>query len=273
VKKINQANQFFSAKIIGDRIWAIDGLLNDLMYLVEGSEKAMLVDTGMGIGDLASQVRQLTRLPLLVVNTHGHPDHAGGNPNFDEVWFPEKDLTIMQNMCTDEYRLRDLKAFHGDNPSQYQQLLSGMVSYKPVKLHFFSQNQVIDLGQRIFEVVEIPGHTPGSIGLINPGEKLFFIGDSIVQTPVWLYLKQSLPFAVYRQSLKAIKKREDEFEKMFPGHNPTPLRKDLLDDLLYCTNEIWDQRGIGQLTKTFAGEGYLWHYGKASIIYDPDNWL
>jgi hydroxyacylglutathione hydrolase len=263
---------FFRAKLIADRIWSIDGLSNDLMYLVEGNEKAMLVDTGMGFGNLSSQVRQLTNLPLIVINTHGHPDHAGGNPNFDEVWFPKKDLTIMQAMCTDEYRLRDLKVFHGENPSQYQQLLSGMVSYKPVRLNFLSQDQVIDLGQRKFEVVEIPGHTPGSIGLINSNEKLFFTGDSIVQTPVWLYLKHSLPFKVYFESIQIIKKRKNEFETLFPGHNPTPLGIDLLDDLLHCAGEIWDQRGIGQLTKTFAGQGYLWKNGNASIIYDPDNW-
>jgi hydroxyacylglutathione hydrolase len=264
--------KFFKTKLIADRIWSIDGLSNDLMYLVEGNEKAMLVDTGMGFGDLSLQVRQLTNLPLMVVNTHGHPDHAGGNPNFDEVWFPEKDLIIMHTMCTDEYRLRDLKAFQGEDSSQYQQLLSGMVAYRPVKLHFLSRNQVIDLGQRKFVVVEIPGHTPGSIGLINSDEKLFFTGDSIVQTPVWLYLKHSLPFKVYFESIQDVKKREKEFETLFPGHNPTLLGKDLLDDLLHCAGEIWDQRGIGQLTKTFAGQGYLWKYGNASIIYDPENW-
>jgi hydroxyacylglutathione hydrolase len=269
---MNNIDLFFRTNLIGDHIWAIDGPVNDLMYLVEGSEKAMLVDTGMGFGNLSNQVKQLTNLPLVIINTHGHPDHAGGNPNFEEVWFPKKDFAIMQNMCTDEYRLRDLKAFHGENLPQYQQLLSGMVSYKPVKWHFFSKNQVIDLGQRKFEVVEIHGHTPGSVGLINTKEKLFFTGDSIVQTPVWLYLKNSLPFSVYRQSLISVIKREKDFETIFPGHNPTLLGKDLMVDLINCANEIWDQRGIGKLTKTFAGQGYLWKYGNASIIYDPDNW-
>jgi len=263
---------FFNAYLVAENAFAISGPANDLMYLVIGKEKAVLIDTGMGFGNLSTQVKQLTNLPIIVVNTHGHPDHAGGNPNFDEVWFPKKDLTIMHTMCTDEYRLRDLKALHGKNPSHFQQLLSGMVSYKPVKLNFLDQNQVIDLGQRKFEVVEIPGHTPGSIGLINSDEKLFFTGDSIVQTPVWLYLKHSLPFKVYFESIQKIKKREKEFETLFPGHAPAPLGKDLLDDLLHCAGEIWDQRGIGQLTKTFAGQGNLWKYGNASIIYDPDNW-
>lgn len=270
---MDKTHQFFNARMIGDHIWVIDGPINELIYLVEGSKKAMLVDTGMGFGDLSAKVKELTQLPLMVINTHGHPDHAGGNPNFEEVWFPEKDLAIMQNMCIDEYRLRDLKAFHGENPAQYQQLLNGMVAYRPVRLNFISPNQVIDLGEREFKVIEMPGHTPGSIGLLNSNEKLLFPGDSIVQTPVWLYLRHSLPFAVYRQSLHNLSKRRDDFNQFFPGHNPTPLSTDILDDLLRCANEIWQQRGIGILTRTFTGEGLMWEHSNMSIIYDPDNWV
>jgi hydroxyacylglutathione hydrolase len=269
---MDKTHQFFNARLIGERIWAIDGPINELIYLVEGSKKAMLVDTGMGFGDLSAKVKELTQLPLMVVNTHGHPDHAGGNPNFEEVWFPAKDLAIMQNMCTDDYRLRDLKAFHVENPARYQQLLSGMISNKPVRLRTLSPNQVIDLGDREFKVIAIPGHTPGSIGLINSAEKNFFTGDSIVQTPVWLYLRHSLPFTLYRQSLHNVNKYKEDFNQLYPGHNPTPLSTDILDDLLSCANEIWEQRGIGIMTKTFAGEGLLWKHGNGSIIYDPNNW-
>ena len=76
------SSPFFTVQSLPWGVQAIIGPANDLMYLVTGSRGAMLVDTGMGIGDLAAQVRQLTDLPLVAVNTHGHPDHAGGNGNF-----------------------------------------------------------------------------------------------------------------------------------------------------------------------------------------------
>jgi hydroxyacylglutathione hydrolase len=265
-------DNFFKTKLIADRIWSIDGSANDLMYLVEGSQKAMLVDTGMGIGNLSDEIRKITDLPLIIVNTHGHPDHAGGNSNFSEVWFPLKDLSIMKTTCKDEYRVQDLKSFHGEQSPVFQHFLAGLVPYKDVVLQPITTGQVFDLGDRQFEVVEIPGHTPGCVGFLNSKEKLFFTGDSIVQTPVWMYLKHSLPFLVYLESLKKVKTREQEFETLFPGHNPTPVGKKLLDDLIECAEEIAQKKGVGERTKTFRGEGLLWKYGQASIIYDPVNW-
>jgi glyoxylase-like metal-dependent hydrolase (beta-lactamase superfamily II) len=71
------ATPLLKSRQLLEGLWSIDGPANDLMYLVTGTRRAMLVDTGMGLGDLAGMVRGLTDLPLTVVNTHGHPDHAG----------------------------------------------------------------------------------------------------------------------------------------------------------------------------------------------------
>ena len=260
---------YFTSNQMAEGIWAIHGPVNDLMYLVTGTQRAMLIDTGMGIGDLAREVKKLTDLPLTVVNTHGHPDHAGGNYNFKEVWLPEKDLTIMRTMCSDDFRLSDLKAILGENHPDIQFLLNGMVHSRSYQIRFIQPGQVFDLGEQCFKVVEIPGHTPGSIGLLNSAEKILFSGDTIVATPVWLYLKHSLPVKTYQQSLMKIKEREGEFRTIFPGHPPTPLGIDQLDDLIECAGEILNGSGVGEPTRTFAGEGLLWVHGKAQIIYDP----
>lgn len=264
--------EFYKTRLIGDRIWSIDGCANDLMYLVIGKQKAMLVDTGMGIGNLSEVIKEMTDLPLIVVNTHGHPDHAGGNPNFTEVWISPKDIYIMKKVCSYEYRADDIRAFNAQSPD-LPHLLSNLIPFKNIVIHSIKHGDVFDLGDRRFEVLEIPGHTPGCIGLLNSSERIFFTGDSIVQTPVWLYLKHSLPFSEYVSSLQRIKDRENEFEILYPGHNPTPLGKEIFYQLFKCAEEIFKNRGIGELTRTFAGEGYLWKNEKASIIYNPNNWL
>jgi hydroxyacylglutathione hydrolase len=264
-------SEFFKTRLIGDKIWSIDGPSNDLMYLVVGSEKAMLVDTGMGIGDLALVVRNLTSLPVIVVNTHGHPDHAGGNANFDEVWLPEKDESIRQVMCSEEYRINDLKAIMGDTDPRYEQFAAGVVRSKPFKVHYIEPGELFDLGDRVFEALEIPGHTPGSICLLNTREKLLFSGDSIVATPAWLYLKHSLPLKTYSEALKRIEVQSDSFDTIFPGHQPTPLGLEYLWDLIACAEEILSKPGIGEPTITFAGQGYSWVHGKGQIIYNPEN--
>src|SRR5512146_3040002 len=82
----------FTATQVTEGVWRIDDAGADNAYLVAGTEKALLVDTGEGKGDLAKLVRTLTRLPLTVVVTHGHPDHAGGVSQFAEVHVHPDDL-------------------------------------------------------------------------------------------------------------------------------------------------------------------------------------
>lgn len=260
---------FFETSLIGEKIWAISGASNDLMYLVAGRQKAMLVDTGMGFGDLAGVVRELTSLPVMVVNTHGHPDHAGGNPAFAEIWLHPADEAILRRMCTDAYRMDEQKLFLGDQSPAYRRMANALVKYRPTLLKALRAKQVIDLGGRQFEVIETPGHTPGSICLLNEKEGLLFSGDTIVETPAWLYLKHSLPLSNYHRSLIELEKRK--FDLIFPGHKPTPLTRANLDDLIACASEILAKPGIGKLEKTFAGEGLLWQNGKAKIIYDLKN--
>jgi hydroxyacylglutathione hydrolase len=266
-----EMDDFFTTKKIEKNIWSIDGPANDLMYLVMGSKKAMLVDTGMGIGDLAQVVKSLTSLPVIVVNTHGHPDHAGGNSNFDEIWLSAKDEPIRQVMCADEYRLGDLKAFIGEEDPRYKKFADGVVRSRPFKSHYIEPGESFDLGDRMFEVLEIPGHTPGSICLLNAKEKLLFSGDSIVSTPAWLYLKHSLPLKTYYEALKQVDAKRDSFDTIFPGHQPTPLGCDQLLDLIACAEEILSKPGIGEPTTTFAGQGYSWVHGKGQIIYNLEN--
>ncbi len=236
------------------------------MYLVTGAHHAMLVDTGMGIGDLAGTVRSL---PLIVVNTHGHPDHAGGNGGFDEVWLAPQDEALMREMTADQFRLEDLKRARGEDDPEYHRMAESLLPVRPSRLQALLPGQIIDLGGRCFEVLPLPGHTPGSICLLNSDEKLLFSGDSIVGSPVWMYLQHSTSLSTYLASLKKVRERQTEFDLLFPGHQPAPLGKDQLDHLISCAEEILDGRGVGEPTHTFAGEGLQWKHASGIIIYDP----
>jgi hydroxyacylglutathione hydrolase len=261
---------YFKTQSVAERIWSIAGPANDLMYLIAGNKSAMLVDTGMGIGNLAGVVKGLTNLPVIVVNTHGHPDHAGGNSSYEEVWLHPKDDSMMRALCTDEYRLKDLKASIGDKSPEYGRMVAGLIHFQPPRINPIKGGQIFDLGDRQFEVLETPGHTPGSVCLLNIKEKIIFTGDSVVATPVWLYLEHSVLLKTYYESLRKIKERENSFEILFPGHFPAPLGKEYLDDLIMCTEEVLHSPRIGESIKTYAGEGLLWKHGKGSIIYKPE---
>lgn len=262
---------FFDCDAITSRVWVIHGPANEQMYLATGAECAMLVDTGMGVGDLAGFVRRLTDLPVMVINTHGHPDHAGGNPGFKEAWLHPADVAILQKMCTDEYRLNDLKAFHGESNPEFLRLAQNLVRVRPYRLQPLAAGQVIDLGESVYEVLPLPGHTPGSVCLLNSREKILFSGDSIIATDAWLYLSHALPLRRYSEALKRVRQRQDEFELILPGHAPTPIGKEYLNDLIACTEEILNNPRLGEPVKTFVGEGFLWKHGKGSIIYNQSN--
>ncbi len=77
------------------RINGLLGLSNEFFYLVIGKERAAFIDTGYGFGDLNAFARQFTDLPLLVLNTHGHLDHAGGDFQFPEAFACEEDLSLI----------------------------------------------------------------------------------------------------------------------------------------------------------------------------------
>jgi len=70
---------WFSSKEISPKVWVISDHGSDNMYLIEGTDSALLVDTGLGSADLATYVKKMTTKPLIIVITHGHPDHAGSD--------------------------------------------------------------------------------------------------------------------------------------------------------------------------------------------------
>ncbi len=261
--------QRFRTRSVGENIWAMDGASNDLMYLVVGQTSALLVDTGLGIGDLSALVKGMTDLPVMVVNTHGHPDHAGGNAAFPEVRISPADIPIMQRMASRAYRAQDIQAACRAAGGDADRLISALVPDRSYRVRHLEVGQRIDLGGRVYEVVGIPGHTPGSIGLLNSAEKHLFSGDAIVATPVWLYLEHSLPLQDYYQALRRLQSRAVEFTRIFPGHEPTPLGTDILDELIECCRQVILDPGRGEPMKTFAGQGLLWQYNQARVIYDP----
>jgi glyoxylase-like metal-dependent hydrolase (beta-lactamase superfamily II) len=125
------------------------------------------------------------------------------------------------------------------------------------------------LGDRTLEVVEVPGHTPGSIVLLDAAHKIVFTGDNDNQL-VWLFLKNCRPLEVYLQSLKKLDARVCEFEQIMPGHG-APLKSGFVAEQIAAVQSILDGTCTAKPYKSFAGESLLCTYKSASIAYDPNN--
>jgi glyoxylase-like metal-dependent hydrolase (beta-lactamase superfamily II) len=226
-------------------VWRIDDHGGDNAYLVAGQDRALLIDTGTGVADLAACVRQITRLPATVVNTHGHPDHVGGDFQFESVSAHPDDFAMILRFSGrggfDERRLVPVRAGH-----------------------------VLDLGGRRLEVIETPGHTRGSICLLDAGHKRLFTGDND-NSLVWLFLTDCLPLESYLQTLRSLRQRGSDYDTIRPGHGE-PMDTAFISEQIACAESILSGACKGEPYESpFGGGARLCSYKRASIAYDPEN--
>jgi glyoxylase-like metal-dependent hydrolase (beta-lactamase superfamily II) len=176
-------------------------------FLVQGTKSAVLLDTGLGVADIRAIARELTDKPLLVVNSHYHFDHTGGNRLFDQIAIHRIGGPLLEEPAPEEfaqmymdYTRRVLEAwgpykkaddlyFHlitaerlvrplpdGFDPATYR-----IVPSKATRL--LEDGDVLDLGGRRLEVLHTPGHSPDCICLVDREHGLLFGGDTVNTGP------------------------------------------------------------------------------------------
>lgn len=262
----SQVSPWFTAKEIEPGVWVIDeqGAVN--MYLVIGRDSAMLVDTGLGIAGLKQFVQGITDKPLIVINTHGHPDHSGANNQFDKIWVNplDKDAAIM--FAGVEARKNAASMMLGEkkpSPSDLYQSADHSPQYLDLKA-----GKVFDLGDRQLEVMALPGHSPGSVGFLDAKNRILVAGDNN-NLLVWLFLETCTPLSVYLQTLEMQGKRIPEFDTILPGHGG-PIPASFISDQIACVKAVLDGTASPRPYDSFAGKAMINTYGKASVAYNPN---
>jgi len=206
-------NEDVEFKQIDEHTWLGYGNLvyNESLYLVEGSDKAVLIDAGTRIKDLDKIVAKLTKKPVMLVATHVHSDHVGSAISyFPEIYLcPADTLLIPQVMPT----------------------------YKG-KVLFLKDGEIIDLGGRKLEVIYTPGHTPGSITLIDKKAGYGFSGDSFGSGNLLLTGTLSTLISTCEKTKKIMD--EQGIRYLFPGHvlDKNVETKQRVVDLLSLSKDI-----------------------------------
>ncbi|MCR5595752.1 MAG: MBL fold metallo-hydrolase [Lachnospiraceae bacterium] len=233
-------------------------------YLVIGDDKACLIDTMNGCFDLKKAVSDLTDKPVMVVNTHGHPDHILGNVYFDEAYMNPADLELASLFTEDpEFISRCEKEGYKMPP------------FKPVQ-----GGDVIDLGGKTLEVYDLPGHTKGGILLLLKEDRILFTGDSINQH-LWMQLEGCLKMEELVENLDKVMFLEKEADYILHGHSRgyddiSLMRCMRQGALEICEGKTDNDRpyewfgGTG-LQHPFKLEEGKQYQGKESVIcYNPD---
>ena len=150
---------FHTASCIAENTWRISeaGMVN--CYLAVGKEKALLIDTGCGLGNLKEAAEEITSLPIVAVLTHMHPDHAGGIYHFSDYHVSKDDFDLTYSIFSLPVFSRIMiKGAKVENPK-----MPPLVSHS--NRHPIENGQVFDLGDRKIQAMAVPGHTIGSMAL------------------------------------------------------------------------------------------------------------
>lgn len=259
--------QWFGVTRVAEKVWQINDHGTANIYLVEGSDSALIIDTGIGAADLVSTVRKITEKPLIVVNTHGHPDHVGANYQFEKVYIHKADAEAARSFMGDESREQMGNTMaQGATPAEGEKYAGPIHETRLVPV---SEGHFFHLGNRMIEVIETPGHTPGGICLLDRENKLLFSGDNN-NTLVWLFLDGCLPLSTYLQTLEKQAAMLAGFDTLLPGHGP-PIASAFILDQIACVSEILDGSCDPKPYQSFAGDALFCTSGKASVAYNPEN--
>ncbi|MFW9993164.1 MAG: MBL fold metallo-hydrolase [Candidatus Odinarchaeota archaeon] len=234
-----------------------------ISYLIVGSESSVLLDSGLGIGNIESVVKQLTSLPVQVVNTHSHWDHIGGNQHFSNVAIHKKEVANLEKgidqdflmvQMRDEYLLWSL-------PASFKLEKYSIPPCHPTRL--LKDGEFLDLGNYQLEVLHMPGHSPGSVCLWNEPCGHLFTGDVIYQGPLFAHLPGS-NLHDYQASIRKLANFQDRIKLLFPAHNDTPLERPFLKEVIEGFKQLKTSTG-----DYIQGEGWISYSFKRFKIIVP----
>ena len=204
---------------IHHKLWAIDEAGKTLMYLYAGEKRVLLVDTGFGLTDLKALAASLCPgKEIIVVNTHAHGDHNSGNNQFDTVYVGRMDEPFSYRQM-DEEGIRDFwEGFLQDNPRTQGVRIEDWHPGPSRQVIPLTDGDTLDLGGITLEVLETPGHTIGSICLLDRTNGYLFTGDLMLTWEVWGQLESSSALKVYADSLQRLASLQDQVTEIFPAH-------------------------------------------------------
>jgi hydroxyacylglutathione hydrolase len=223
------------------------------IFLLVGDEKAMLIDTGTGIGDLKGFIGKLTDKALMVCYTHDHVDHVGGASAFDHAYVHPKDMVDFAKGggigLSVEGRLGYIRSIAEREKGVYPyNLAEDVTEWGPCPpLYPLEDEQVIDLGNRKVTVYACPGHTPGSITFLDENSRSLFMGDAcncnlhLGGGPRSSHRFTSIEKALFY--LKRLQSLHSKYDRYFNGHYDfrplgTPLGEDVLPDAITTCEQI-----------------------------------
>lgn len=239
LERVPTADPWFEVYKIRPGVFAIyepHQLEEVISYLILGDDKAVLFDTGMGIGNIQAVVAGLTKLPVSVVNSHTHNDHVGDNWRFSDVYGMDTDFTRANARGSKADAQVELapEEICGGLPAGFD----AAYATKPFRItHWLRDGDKIELGGRTLKVIGTPGHTPDAIALLDEKNGLLFTGDSFYLGPIYLYRPET-DLDAYVESMTKLAAMAPRLQLLLPSHNTPAVDPSYLPKVVAAMQQV-----------------------------------
>ncbi len=220
--------------MINENTWRIeDGMVR--FFVLEGKDKALLIDSGMNTPDAAALAKTVTKKPLEMLNTHADRDHISGNTAFEKCYMSP----------AEEENFREA---------------GGKGSIIPI-----GEGDIIDLGNRKLEIIDIPGHTPGSVAILDIDHRTLIAGDSVQDGNIFMFGKFR-DLDSYIKSMEKLIGLKDRFDEVYPSHGTFPVQPGLIDKLIEGAHRIANGQSQGKPVDIFGNQVMLHKFDYAGFL-------
>lgn len=221
-------------------------------YLLNGTERSLLIDTGLGICNIYDEVIKLTDKPVTAAATHIHWDHIGGHKYFPDFYAHENELDWLSGGFP--LPLETIKTYVTDRcelPEGYD--VNTYEFFQGTPSRVLRDNDIIDIGGRAVQVLHTPGHSPGHMCFWEQARGYLFTGDLVYKDTLFAYYPSTDPEA-YLKSLERI--AELPAKRVFPAHHSLDIQPEIV---IRMRDEFRKLKDVGKL-----------HHG--SGVFDHGDW-
>lgn len=266
LERVPVSDDWFEVYRVGDGVLAIYEpfqFQEVISYLILGTEQALLFDTGMGISRISGVVRELTPLPVAVINSHTHYDHIGGNAEFDRVLAINSDFTrghaagVGHDVVHGEVAAN---AFCRTPPAGFD---TAGYAIRPFAIaDTIGDGSRIELGGRAIQVLRVPGHTPDAVAVLDSAAGYLWTGDTFYEAPIWLWFPET-DWDAYTRSVDRLAALAPGLKRVFGAHNTPIAEPSQLGRLQGAVAAIksgtakWEERPDSLVEYSFTGFSVL----------------
>ncbi|MBQ6346950.1 MAG: MBL fold metallo-hydrolase [Clostridia bacterium] len=222
---------------INEKTWRIedDGVR---LFLLAGTEKALLIDSGMNLNSAREIASGLTGLPLSLLNTHADRDHIGSNEQFDAFFMHPAEEPVYRR------------------------------SGKPGAIIPIREGDSLNLGDRELRIIHLPGHTPGSIAVLDVQNRVLISGDPVqVHGRIFMF-GDHRNMKDYISSLEHLKGFADQFDEIWPSHADIPISPVVIQRLYDGAQAVLDGAIQGKPVELFGRSIVAYDLGFSVLLCD-----